>query len=405
MARVWSVLGRWPDSLTEFVLEKIQTRTGRSVHARMGTWLAMFQREFSSSAYGFFAEALDSILATHFDGHLEKYRRTKATDRSTGKRWYSATEVASALNSTPGLVIAAVEEGRIRGRIELGSGSRYVSIHRDVIDEIKSARTAHMTQSDARKRLGISKLTLQRLVNLGALQELNKDDLPPLVTGAFRQTDVEQFEERLTSWVRPRAVTPEDLVSLQDISLKRGLLEAQVASVLQDISHGVIRPVAVVPDAVGISALRFDLGDIRSRLHTRADEPMLRVSDLVRYGGWKRDDIKEWIKGGFLPVHRERQGQRTIERIPLSALIAFMTRYVVLSDVSGALRTTTNDLLRTLRPAGIKPAVSDVTGQRPGRGLLVEKLELIRGAQLRRPTIKDLADQLIDSEVAHADDA
>lgn len=405
VARIWSVLGRWPDSLTEFVLEKIQTRTGRSVHARMGTWLAIFQREFSSSAYGFFADALDSILATHFDGHLEKYRRTKATDRRAGRSWYSATEVASALNSTPGLVIAAVEEGRIQGRIEPSSGSRYVSIHRDVIDEIKGARIAHMTQSDARKRLGISKLMLQRLVNLGALQELNKDDLPPLVTGAFRQTDIEQFEKRLKSRVRPRTIAPEDLASLQDISLKRGLLEAQVTSVLQDISHGVIRAVAVVPDAVGISALRFDLRDIKSRLHTQADEPMLRVSDLVRYGGWKRDDIKEWIKGELLLVHRERQGQRTIERIPLSSLIAFMTRYAVLSDASKALRTTTNDLLRTLKPARITPAVSDRTGLRPGRGLLVEKLELIRGAQLRRPSLKQLADQLDAPEVTDADDA
>lgn len=405
VARVWRVLGRWPDSLTEFVLEKIQTRTGRSVHARMGTWLAMFQREFDANIYGFFADALDSILAEHFDGHLEKYRRTKVSDQSAGKCWYSATEVASALNSTLGLVIAAVEEGRIQGRIESDSGGRYVSIHREVIDEIKSARTAHMTQSDARKRLGISKLMLQRLVNLGVLQELNKADLPPLVMGAFRQTDIEQFEERLKSWVKPRAVAPEDLASLQDISLKRGLLEAQVTSVLQDISHGVIRPVAVVSDAVGISALRFDLRDIKSRLHTQADEPMLRVSDLVRYCGWKRDDIKEWIRGEFLQVHRERQGQRTIERIPLSSLIAFMTRYVVLSDVSGTLKTTTNDLLRTLKPAGIKPAVSDRTGLRPGRGLLVEKLELIRGAQLRRPTIKELVDQLDDPEVTHADDA
>lgn len=405
VSSVWRVLESWPSRLNEFVLGRIRTGVGRAVHQRLGAWLGVYLREFSTQDYQFIADALNSVLAEHFDGHLLKFRRANDISDGHEKKWYSAAEAASALNSTAALVLAAVEEGRIPGRIETIRAIRYVSIHRDVIDEIKKTRAAHMTQSDARKCLGISKLMLQRLVSLGALQELNKDDLPPLVTGAFRQTDIEQFEARLQSWVKPRAVAPEDLVSIQDISLKRGLLEAQVTSVLQDISHGVIRAVAVVPDSVGISALRFDLRDIKSRLHTHADEPMLQVSDLVRYGGWKRDDIKEWIKGEFLQVHRERQGQRTIERIPLSSLITFMTRYAVLSDASKALKTTTNDLLRTLKPAGIKPSVSDRTGLRPGRGLLVEKLELIRGAQLRRPIIKELVDQLDDPEVTHADDA
>ena len=119
---------------------------------------------------------------------------------------------------------------------------------------------------------------------------------------------------------------------------------------------------------------------------------MLRVSDLVAFAGWKRDDIKEWIRGGFLRVHREQHGQQIVERIPLSALIEFLTRYIVLSDVSDALSTTTNYLLTTFKPAKIQPAVSAITGQPPARGLLVEKLAVVRGAQLRKPLIRKVSE-------------
>lgn len=76
----------------------------------------------------------------------------------------------------------------------------------------------------------------------------------------------------------------------------------------------------------------------------------------------------------------------------MSALTAFMTRYIVLSDVKEALNTTTNDLLRTFQPARIQSAVSAITGQPPARGLLVETLDVVRGAQLRKGLIRKVSE-------------
>ena len=198
--------------------------------------------------------------------------------------------------------------------------------------------------------------------------------------------------QRLGRWLAVFQKQFEHSVGLQDISIKSGLLHADVVSILQDISHGLIRPTEVIPGAVGLAALRFDIREIRDHLTKQVTEPMLRVSDLVAFAGWKRDDIKEWIRGGFLRVHREQHGQQIVERIPLSALIEFLTRYIVLSDVSDALSTTTNYLLTTFKPAKIQPAVSAITGQPPARGLLVEKLAVVRGAQLRKPLIRKVSE-------------
>jgi hypothetical protein len=394
LQRAWFALKEWPQGFHTFVEERISNGSGRSVHQRLGRWLAVFQKEFDDTGYSFFAEAVEHVLLERFDGHLERFLRRNQSFLTKEKGWYSAAESAGLLNSTASLVVAAVETGRLQGRIELQGSTRFVSLHRDVIESVRRARRQHLTQTEVRKRLGISKLMLQRWVEAGALQELTKGDLPPLVSGSFRLAEVDALVKRLMSAVQAKKVPTKDTVGLQDISIKCGFLHGDIVSVLQDINRGLIRPVEVVAQAKGLAALRFDVHEIRARLAKQSTEPMLRISELVAYAGWKRDDIKQWIRGGFLRVYREQQGHGSVERIPLSALIEFMKNYIVLADASAAFKTTTNDLLRTLKPANVQPAVSALTGERPTRGLLVEKLAVIRGAQLRRPTLRDLAEQL-----------
>ncbi len=391
LRRAWSALEYWPAGVNCFIETRICEGEGRAVHQRLGRWLAVFQKQFDRDVYSFFADVVEQVLRDKFDGHLERFLRRNQLELTKGKRWYSAAEAASLLNSTASLVVAAVENGRLEGRIEMQGNSRFVALHWDVIEGIRIARSQHLTQTEARKRLGVSKLMLDRLVEAGALQALTKDDLPALVSGSFRSSDIEGLIYRLKSSATSSAAA-EHSVGLQDISIKSGLLHADVVSILQDISHGLIRPTEVIPGAVGLAALRFDIREIRDHLTKQVTEPMLRVSDLVAFAGWKRDDIKEWIRGGFLRVHREQHGQQIVERIPLSALIEFLTRYIVLSDVSDALSTTTNYLLTTFKPAKIQPAVSAITGQPPARGLLVEKLAVVRGAQLRKPLIRKFSE-------------
>lgn len=392
LRRVWSALQDWPTGIERFTESRIREGKGRSVHQRLGRWLAVFHKQFDQDAYSFFAEVVEQVLRDKFDGHLERFLRRNQLELTKDKSWYSAAEAASLLNSTASLVVAAVENGRLEGRIEIQGNSRFVALHWDVIEGIRNARSQHLTQTEARKRLGVSKLMLDRLVEAGALQALTKDDLPALVSGSFRSSDIEGLINRLKSSATSSAAAAEHSVGLQDISIKSGLLHADVVSILQDISHGLIRPTEVIPGAVGLAALRFDIRDIRAHLTTQVTEPMFRISDLVAYAGWKRDDIKEWIQGGFLRVHREQHDQQIVERIPLSALTEFMTRYIVLSDVKKALNTTTNDLLRTFQPARIQSAVSAITGQPPARGLLVERLDVVRGAQLRKGLIRKVSE-------------
>ncbi|TRO41440.1 hypothetical protein EQ832_00040 [Pseudomonas sp. ALS1131] len=395
LRRAWSALQDWPTGIERFIESRICEGKGRSVHQRLGRWLSVFQKQFDWDTYSFFAVVVEQVLRDKFDGHSERFLRRNQLELTKGKRWYSAAEAASLLNSTTSLVVAAVENGRLEGRIEMQGNSRFVALHWDVIEGIRIARSQHLTQTEARKRLGVSKLMLDRLVEAGALQALNKDDLPALVvSGSFRSSDIDGLINRLKSSAKSSPAAPECTVGLQDISIKSGLLHADVVSVLQDISHGLIRPTVVIPGAVGLAALRFDIRDIQAHQTKQVTEPMLRISDLVTHAGWKRDDIKEWIQGGFLRVHREQHDQQTVERIPLSALTEFLTRYIVLSDVSDALSTTTNYLLTTFKPAKIQPAVSAITGQPPARGLLVEKLAVVRGAQLRKPLIREFSELL-----------
>jgi hypothetical protein len=389
---IWYVLAEWPLNVDSFVRETCLNGTGRSVSQRIGKWLNIFYRKFDEDYYLFFSDAISTALSAHFDGYLERFLRARAKKSSRKKDWLTASEVAAALNSTPGLVTAAVQEERLEGRIHPGP-LRYVTVHRSVIEKVKLQRADYLTASEARSILGISKSLLQRLVNAGVLPETIKSEIPPLVQGKFKRAEIQAFQSRLLGSVALRRIAEEHLVGLQDICAKRGLNEAQLATVYIDISEGRIRAVKRIVGSVGVSGLRFDLREVQERLTFESREPMLLKYDLVNYGDWKADDVTAWIKGGFLEVRRERRGDKWVEMVPLSSLIKFMTQYLVLSDASRSLKTTTNYLLKTLQPAKIAAATSPTSGRRPARGLLVESKELIRGAQLRKASLRELADR------------
>ncbi len=390
--RIWSVLENWPINFESFMREKIQSGTGRSVSTRVGKWLNIFYREFGSDQYQFFSDAISRTLSEHFDGHLERFFRSNHLKRTHVKEWYTANEVASALNSSPGLVTAAVEEGRLEGQVHEGA-LRYVTVHRSVIEAIKQERSNYLTESEARSFLGISKPLLERLVHAGCISETIKSQIPPLVQGKFHLPVLRAYQQRLLDNVQPRRISDKHLIGLQDICAKRGLNEAQLAAVYVDISEGRLAAVKRVSGPVGVAGLRFDVREVKEHLASESHEPMLLKYDLVNYGGWKADDVTAWIKGGFLEVRREKRGNKWVEMVPLSSLTKFMTQYLVLSDASRSLETTTNYLLKTLQPAKIAAATSPTSGRRPARGLLVETKELIRGAQLRKASLKELADR------------
>ncbi|MDT4848607.1 hypothetical protein FQZ97_827010 [compost metagenome] len=383
--RLWSVLGHWPMALEQWVVMRLQAGEGPGLKKRLGSWYGMLHREFADPAYSFFRDELAAIVLKHFDGHINLRLRTLSPEQQQDKAWLSSAEAARLLGIGNQILAARVVDGTIPGRVHTVGSSRYASLERSVVEQLDTARRAHLSATDARKRLGVSKVFFERFIQAGGLVRLAKVDRPVLVAGDYRLADVDAVIRQLHHQLRPRSIPSAHSVGLQDISARRGVSNDRISGILQDILHGVIAPVAVIAGMPGIAGLRFDWREIQARLTNEWREPTLLITDLVRLSGWKHECIKAWIAGGFLRTSQEKRGRRQETVIPLSALIQFMSRYAVLADLAKRAGSKSNWILQSLKPAGIREALAPQTGTGARRGVLLSVDDLLFGAQLRRP--------------------
>lgn len=381
--RLWTVLGIWPQTLQQLVITHIESGTGPGLKKRLGSWYGMLHKEFSEPVYGFFRDELESIIVEHFDGHINLRLRTLSPATQDEKAWLSAAEAARFLGVGEQIFATLVINGEIKGRVHAVGKNRYIAVERTVIEQLASARRAHLSATDARKRLGVSKVFFERFIQAGALKRLAKVDRPTLVAGEYRLEDVDAVISLLIKQTSHIAIPPEQTVGILDISGKHGVSNDRVCSILQDILHGVLRPVALVSGMPGISGLRFNRRDIHERLGEVQRDPVLLITDLVHISGWKHESIRAWIEGGFLKAVQERRGKHMVTVIPVSSLISFMSQYAVLADLARRNNSKTNWILQSLRPAKIQAALTPVTGSGVTRGVLLSVDELLRGAQLR----------------------
>lgn len=395
LMRIWSVLGQWPTAIEAFIEARIREGEGRSVHQRVGRWLAVFQKQFDQAIYGFFAQVVGRGLASNFDGRLGPSMRARmfGADSVDALQWFSATEAARRLGVAPAILANLVITQQVPGEVRLEGQNRIIAIHRSTLDQIATQRAAHLCATEARQRLNVSKVFFERFVQAGGLRRYKRNERPLLVAGEFRVEDVDQLIQQLASSVRKKPRTVQ-LIGIQDISAKHGISNTQIVSVLQDILQGLVLPAAHVGSIAGLAGLQFDKAEIEQRVRDNNPDVALSINDLSRVSGWKAGVIKKWIQGGYLKAVEERHGKAKRDVIPVSALIQFLLTYSPTAELSKQLNTRTQYMMQSWRPARIETVVppQDMGGGQ--RGLLVRTADLARAAQLRQPTIAELAEQL-----------
>lgn len=406
LRRTWSALAQWPKGVEAFIETRIRDGVGRSVHQRLGRWLAVFQKQFDQETYHFFAEVVGRVLHESFDGRLGLNTRARmfSTDNADVLQWFSAAEAARLLGVAPDILANLVINNQVPGRVHQEGKSRFIAIHRSTLDQIAAQRGAYLSATEARQRLNVSKTFFERFTQAGGLRRYKRNERPALVAGEFRVEDVDTLIQQLMGRVR-RKPRPSQLIGLQDISARHGISNAKVISVLQDILQGTIRPIGYVPSLKGLAGLQFDKAGIERRVRDNDPDVALSVDHLAQVSGWKSSVIKKWIQGGYLRAVEERHGKAKRNVVTVSALIRFLLEYSPTAELSKRLDTKTNYLLKSLQPAKIHRVVPPQETGGAYRGLLLRIDDLVRGAQLRKPTLKELADQLDYSEVGDADHA
>lgn len=388
IARAWSVLGNWPGALRKFVQERIRDGKGVGVHKRLGTWYGMFLKEFADEPFRFFGEAVDQVLVGHFERYGARARSSVLHSADCESiQWFSAAEAARLIGVAPDILGNLVVNQELPGQVQIEGANRFIAIHRDVVNQVIAGRRAFLTATEARRRLNVSKVFFERLMQAGGVRRYDKSERPVLVAGEYRLVEVDQLIARLVAGVESRLHSPAQIIGIQDISAKHGVSNARVCSVLQDILHGTIRPIGYVDGMYGLAGLQFDLADIEMRLREGNPDIRLSVDHLAQASGWKPGVIKRWIEGGLLESVQEQHGKSRRDVVSISALIRFLLQYTPTAEVSKRLDTKTLYLLKTLQPARVQCVTPPQETSGANRGLLLRIDDLVRGAQLRKPVV------------------
>jgi len=390
-----SLLGDWPQRFDATLKDQLCQGEGVSLAGRIGTWYRALFSTYAAPSFDFLRDRFKAQVAEHFDGRLGVSARGLmfGADNADAMHWFAAAEAARLLGVASDILANHVITQQIDGRVHQEGKSRFVAVHRSTLDQIAADRASYLSATEARQRLNVSKNFFERFIQAGGLRRYKRNERPVLVAGEFRVADVDQVIQQLVGSVRkkPRAA---QLIGIQDISAKHGFSNSMIAGILQDILQGIVRPVGHVSSLAGLAGLQFDKVEIAHRVRNNNPDVELSVDDLAQVSGWKAGVIKKWIQGGYLKSIVQTHGKSKRDVIPLSALMQFLLTYSPTAELSKQLNTKTLYLAQSWRPAKIEIISPPQDSKGARRGLLVRNADLARAAQLRKPTIRELAEQL-----------
>lgn len=377
----FGLLWSWPTRFDEALGARLASTEGPGLAKRLGGWYRELHQRYTDPAYDCLRQALVQHLSLNFDGHLNLRISTIDPQHLQDKCWLSSEEAGRLIGIGSELVRSAVTTGEIKGKVTVKGKNRFVSIHREVVQKVRQDRLRFLTTTEVRRRLGVSKLVFERLMQSGALDRKTKSQRPPLVSAEFLAADVEALVVRLHQGIQHREVDQSAWTGLQDISIRRGIPDRAICLVLQKILHQEILPVAVIAGVPGISGLRFDLAELKACFEEEQPELLLSITQLARLQGWKHESIKEWIETGLLAARQESVNGKPHWMIPLADLLKFMSEFAVLADLARRTNTRSIWLLNRLKPVGVQPALAPRTGQGTRRGMLLRIDDLVSAAQ------------------------
>lgn len=388
-----SILGEWPRRFDIIMIEQLTNGGGVGLSMRIGVWFRALFSTYRGASFNFVRDRLTALVAEHFDGRLSISNRALmfGANNTESLQWFSASEAARLLGVAPDIFSSLVINQKVTGRVHQEGNSRFVAVHRKTVDELTRQRASYLSATEARQKLGVSKIFFERYIQAGGLRRYKPAERPILVAGEFLVSEIDAVIAAMAGRVRKKPKVTER-IGIQDISAKHGISNSKIISILQDILQGTICPTAHLASLPGLAGFLFDKTEIEQRVRDNDPDMPLSVDHLAQVSGWKSSVIKKWIQGGYLRAVQERHGKTQRDVVPLSALIQFLLTYTPTSELSKELGTKTNYLLQSLRPARIECVVPPQEAGGMQRGLLLRTTDLVQGAQLRR-TFGDVADR------------
>ena len=351
--------------------------------ANLGSWYRELNTVFAGDAYAPVREVAYRVILEHAQAPINRKMKQIGAELLGLKSTLTAAEAARSLKSSPDRVVLLVKESKLSGVILQGGANEFCLVQRADVEAHQQAAADFVNGKDLLKILGTTRRVRDRLVEVGLLRPFPRDERPLFASGDFRKSEALSLLTKLAQEC-PDVGNTEQGIALGEISGQR-LSNQQANELFRQVFSGELKPIGRVRGMPGLSAFRFDEGEVVGALRERSSLIEFTISDLTKVTRWKHETIKGWIDAGFLRGRVDPGGKRQVF-IALEDLIIFLSSYVVAADAADRLGSKSVWLMRPLKRAGV--VVAAAHGNRTGtqRGVLFSADGLVNVASSRIPT-------------------
>jgi len=377
LAPLDSLLGDWPRSFAGHVSERIRLGSpeGRTLNRRLGTWYQQLRKLSGQEAVHPFLTVIGQVAQAEFDGVLGRDAAAGVVNKEAAH--VLLLEAAARI----GIPYASLTNFRRKGdltcrRIKSGTNGYVYQVSVQDIDAIVRARELWTPEDEACAALGVPPAVLRSLCEANVLVRDSKWKGDLRKGGPVEVASIERLKECL----RRAADTPTPTgggrrVKLRELSPKHVGDKSALASALQAIGSGVVRPVSAIGP---VGDYEFLWNDVAQYYARPALDQGLTVQALSEATGFKHESISTWIGQGLLksfPVLLRGQPCRVVTPTQFSE---FRREFIPLSDLAKELGTKSSAVARQLD--GIEIVGSRVLPGGERRGGLVRVADLARAA-------------------------
>lgn len=359
-----------------------QLSSGRFM-ANLGGWYRELNTAFAGDVYAPVRDVAYRVILEHAQAPINRKMKQIGAELLGLKSTLTATEAARALKSSADRIVSLVKEKKLSGVILQGAVNEFCLVQRADVEAHQQAAADFINGKDLLKVLGTTRRVRDRLVEVGLLRPVPRDQRPLFACGEFRKIEAVSLLAELGQGC-PELEKVAVGIALGDISGKR-LSNQQANELFQRIFAGELKPIGYVQGMSGLSAFRFDEEEVLGALKQRSSLIEFTITDLTKVTRWKHETIKGWIDAGLLRGRVDPGGKHQVF-VALTDLISFLSTHVVAADAADRLGSKSVWLMGPLKSAGVLVAGAHGTSAGTQRGVLFSIDGLVNIASSRIPT-------------------
>ncbi|GAB2180939.1 hypothetical protein DLREEDagrD3_11620 [Denitratisoma sp. agr-D3] len=309
----------------------------------------------SEAAFSPVRDAFEQWLSQHWKGGLSK--RNRLAEQLLAKaQWIPAQAAAREIGVSPNKLRAMVRDGFLEGQESVSStGRQFMVVRRDQLDGVLAQLDNEITMNTAMEMLGLGKLRMRRILKLlfpTARRVAPRGPMPWCVP----RNEVEALLA-LTEGLPVETIPEEHQVALGHVLRYWTWTTEHVATLVEVVKSGSVKPQSVLEGVVGLSGWVFDRAQLKTWWSglNKGKLTWMTIPEMARYLAIKQQMAYWLCQNGYVSAEKLGNARELGSRVRIEDVERFRQTHVYRRDMAASLRTSSKKLGNLLAEVGIFP--------------------------------------------------